>query len=63
MLLSEYLAEVRARIERESKAISSGAAPTFEEYRHRCGVIAGLNSAIRILEDMVSKLPAEERTL
>jgi hypothetical protein len=60
-LLSEYVAEVQKRVEREKDSLARGSAETYEEYARACGVIAGLNQAVQLLYDLVETKPAEER--
>ena len=63
MLLSEYMAAVQARVDREAKPIAHGEAKSFEDYKHRTGIIKGLQLATAILEDLIKSKPAEERQL
>lgn len=60
-LLSEYVAEVQKRIDREKDALSRGAARSYDEYAKVCGTIAGLGLAVTILKDLFEKTPTEER--
>jgi hypothetical protein len=60
-LLSEYVAEVNKRVEREKDSLARGSAKSFEEYARTCGTIAGLNAAVQILYDLVQSTPSEER--
>jgi hypothetical protein len=60
-LLSEYVAEVNKRVEREKDALARGSAKSFEEYARACGTIAGLNMAVQLLYDLVESKPSEER--
>lgn len=60
-LLEDYLAAVNARIEREGKLIVEGAAPTLEDYKRRCGIIAGLRTSLGILQELLETKPREER--
>jgi hypothetical protein len=61
MLLSEYRAELLSRIEGLKDSLASGGAHSFEEYSRRVGTIAGLRTAINVLEDLVKHKPKEER--
>lgn len=61
LLLSEYVAAVEARVQRETHSLASGAASSFEDYRGRIGFIKGLNSAVQILQEILNKKPMEER--
>jgi len=61
MLLSECRAELQSRIDGLKDSLASGGAHTFEEYSRRVGTIAGLRTAISILEDLVKHKPKEER--
>lgn len=60
-LLSEYVAEVQKRVDREKESLASGAAKSYEDYARRCGIINGLNSAVEILRELVESKPTEER--
>lgn len=60
-LLSEYVAEVQKRVEREKESLARGSARNYEEYARVCGRIAGLEQAVQILRDFIEKKPAEER--
>ncbi len=60
-LLSEYLAELQKRIERERDALARGSAKTFDEYTRSCGIIRGLEMAGTILKELVERKPSEER--
>lgn len=61
MLVTEYVALVRERIDAERAALGRGAASSFEDYRRRVGVVAGLEASISILEDLLKQKPKEER--
>lgn len=60
-LLSEYVAEVQKRVDREKDSLSRGSAKTYDEYAKTVGVINGLGLAITILKDLFEKTPMEER--
>lgn len=60
-LLSEYVAEVQKRIDREKDALSRGAAKSYDEYAKACGTIHGLGLAVTILKDLFDKTPSEGR--
>ena len=60
-LLSDYVAEVQKRIDREKDALSRGAAKSYDEYARACGTIHGLGLAVTILKDLFEKTPTEER--
>ena len=60
-LLSDYVAEVQRRIDREKDSLARGAASSFDEYARMCGVINGLGLAINILKDLFQTTPIEER--
>ena len=60
-LLSDYVAEVQKRIDREKDALSRGAAKSYDEYAKACGTIHGLGLAVTILKDLFDKTPSEER--
>jgi len=61
MLLSEYVAEVQKRVDREKESLARGSAKTYEEYARSCGLISGLGLAVAILKELVDSKPAEER--
>ena len=61
LLITEYIAKVRERIDAERAALGRGAAANFEEYKRRVGIVAGLEAAITILEDILKVKPKEER--
>lgn len=60
-LLSEYVAEVQKRVDREKDSLSRGSAKTYDEYAKIVGVISGLGLAVTILKDLFEKTPMEER--
>jgi hypothetical protein len=60
-LLSEYVAEVQKRIDREKEFLARGSATSFDEYARKCGVISGLGQAVEILKDLFQSKPSEER--
>ena len=60
-LLSEYVAEVQKRADREKESLSRGSAKSYDEYAKIVGVINGLGLAITILKDLFEKTPMEER--
>lgn len=60
-LLSEYVAEVQKRADREKDSLSRGSAKTYDEYARTVGVIHGLGLAITILKDLFERTPTEER--
>jgi hypothetical protein len=60
-LLSEYVAEVQKRIDREKDSLSRGAAKSYDEYAKACGTIQGLSIAIELLKSLFEKTPMEER--
>lgn len=61
ILLTEYLAAVQARVDRETHSLATGAAQSFEDYKRKTGFIAGLTTATQILQDIVNNKPLEER--
>ncbi len=63
MLLSEYVAAIQARVEREAKPLVAGEAKSFDDYKARAGLIKGLQLSVTILEDLLKQKPAEERNL
>lgn len=62
LLLSEYVAAVEARVQRETHSLATGSAQSYEDYRGRVGFIKGLNQAVQILQEIVQKTPMEERS-
>ncbi len=60
-LLSEYVAEVQKRIDREKDSLARGGAESFAQYQKACGTIYGLNLAVTILKDLFEQTPMEER--
>ena len=60
-LLSEYIAEVQKRIDREKDSLARGSATSYDEYARICGVINGLGLAVNILKDLFKSTPPEER--
>jgi len=53
----EYLTrEYKERIDMLQKAISAGNCQSFEEYRHSCGQIRGLESACLIISDLKHRM-------
>ena len=60
-LLSEYVAEVQRRVDREKDSLARGAAKSYEEYARACGTIHGLGLAVTILKDLFEQTPMEER--
>lgn len=60
-LLSDYVAEVQKRIDREKDALARGSATSYDEYARTCGVITGLGLAVNILKDLFQSTPIEER--
>lgn len=60
-LLSDYVAEVQKRIDREKDFLARGGAESFDQYTKACGTIHGLGLAVTILKDLFDKTPTEER--
>jgi hypothetical protein len=60
-LLSDYVAEVQKRIEREKESLARGSAASYDEYARKCGVISGMGLALEILKDLFQSTPSEER--
>jgi hypothetical protein len=60
-LLSDYIAKLQERIDREKDALARGSASSFDEYARTCGVINGLGLAVTILKDLFQSTPIEER--
>jgi len=42
--------------ELQNTHLSGGGAKTFDEYRHVCGIIRGLNHAETIVKDLVQRM-------
>lgn len=62
LLLSEILAEVDARIARETESLANGAATSFDKYTEKVGILKGLKAARTIMVDTVKAKPMEERS-
>lgn len=60
-LLSDYVAKIQERIDREKDALARGSANSFDEYTRACGLISGLGLAVTILKDLFQSTPIEER--
>ena len=60
-LLSEYVAEVQKRIDREKDSLARGSVKSYDEYAKACGTIHGLNIAVTILKELFEQTPVEER--
>jgi hypothetical protein len=60
-LLSEYVAEVQKRIDREKDSLARGSVKSYDEYAKACGTIHGLNMAVAILKELFEQTPVEER--
>jgi hypothetical protein len=60
-LLSEYVAEVQKRVEREKDSLARGAAKSYDDYARICGTISGLQTAVTILKELFEQTPMEER--
>ncbi len=61
LLLTEYVGEIRKRIDSEREALGRGAAASFEDYKRRVGMVSGLETSITILNDLLKTKPSEER--
>jgi hypothetical protein len=60
-ILGDYVTAIQNRIEDESAHVAAGRLGDFAEYKFKCGLIVGLNTAISMLEDIVKSKPREER--
>ena len=60
-LLQDYANKLNERADDERAALGRGAATSFDDYRHRTGIIAGINLAMVILTDVYKSKPPEER--
>lgn len=60
-ILSDYVAKMETEIQRELQSLGSGGAKTFDDYKQRCGRIAGIQFAVRELIEFVKSKPIEER--
>jgi hypothetical protein len=45
-------AKVDEEVNREAEAMASGVVPSFEDYRHRAGKVAGLRLVIDLIADV-----------
>lgn len=57
---SHVRGELERRIQTLSQGIIDGGCKDFAEYRYRCGVIQGLNEALREIKDTERKLRDED---
>lgn len=60
-LLQDYIAKLHERVEDERSALARGAAASYEEYKHRTGIIQGINLAVELLAETYKSKPPEER--
>lgn len=42
-----------------STALAYGSAETFADYRHTCGIIKGLDSALTVMEEVLKEMSKE----
>jgi hypothetical protein len=55
-LLAYVISKIKDEREDSELFVSSGRAPTYDEYRYVCGVIRGLARADEIVKDLVQRL-------
>ena len=55
-ILKHLLAQFSEEIATNTAALQQGAAKTFDEYKHLCGVIRGLNLAQSHVTDLMRRL-------
>ena len=55
-----YLARLRESIEQNSNYILAGDVADYEEYRHVCGVLKGLQIALREYKELLSMTGGED---
>ena len=55
-LLTHVLRELDKLKESNNTHLSGGGAKTFDEYRHVCGIIRGLNHAETLVRDLVQRM-------
>ena len=55
-VLGHLLREIEKLKENNNTHLCGGGAKTFDEYRHVCGIIRGLNHAETIVRDLVQRM-------
>ena len=55
-VLGHLLREIEKLKENNNTHLSGGGAKTFDEYRHVCGIIRGLNHAETLIKDLVQRM-------
>ena len=55
-VLNHLLREIDKLKEANNTHLSGGGAKTFDEYRHVCGIIRGLNHAETLIKDLVQRM-------
>ena len=55
-VLGHLLREIEKLKESNNTHLSGGGAKTFDEYRHVCGIIRGLNHAETLIKDLVQRM-------
>lgn len=61
VVLEMFRNELEHRMEKERVSISKGAVSSWEEYKFRCGRLAGMELALMILQDIVMGAPKEAK--
>ncbi len=55
-IATHLLREIDKLKETQNTHLSGGGAKTFDEYRHVCGIIRGLNHAETLVRDLVQRM-------
>lgn len=61
VVLEMFRNELEQRMEKERISIAKGAVGSWEEYKFRCGRLAGMELALMILQNIVAGAPKEAR--
>lgn len=56
-----FRSELEQRMEKEKIAIAKGTVASWEEYKFRCGRLAGMELALMTLENVLSSAPREAK--
>lgn len=60
-VLSDFVEAMKADIRQELEVIGHGNLKSYDEYRYRCGRLAGIEFTLTNLIDFIRKTPVEER--
>jgi len=58
--LTHVQREIEKLVQAQGEHIVSGRPDSFDDYRHICGVILGLNYANQIINDLVQKMEKDD---